>query len=91
MKFSVTLTSQVGLLPFLHPVTTGFQEVIITFYELKPYFATWKMWKTYQAAEASAQSGEEVGDGSAVAVDPEGPQVPGRAWEGTGARLGVRA
>lgn len=45
----------------------------------------------HQAAEASAQSGEEVGDGSAVAVDPEGPQVPGRAWEGTGARLGVRA
>lgn len=52
---------------------------------------TWKTRKTYQAAEASAQSGEAVGDGSAVAVDPEDRRVPGRVWEGTGARWGVRA
>lgn len=42
-------------------------------------------------AEALAQSGEAVGDGSAAAADPEGRRVPGQVWGGTGARWGVRA
>lgn len=43
-------------------------------------------------AEASAQSGEAVGDRSeVVASDPGGPQVPGQVSAEMGARWGVRA
>lgn len=45
----------------------------------------------HQVAEALAQSGEAVGDGSAAAADPDGRPVPGQVWGGTGARWGVRA